>query len=488
MAGYRVALVLVVLVLAVPLLTMGTASAAFLEHRSLPIRPAAHWIPPRSGVVSNPVAPPRALAVDANATLLPVGAQYRVTNNAGAQNEVSIALNPRNSKNIVVSANDWRAGSVWCGVYTTMDGGRTWIEQLVPRNGNLSLAPYSGDPAVAFDGDGNAYVSCLGFGGIVNVITVTKSTDGGRTWGTAQQVVGAETNVFHDKSYMTVDTSSGPNRGTIYVTWTRFLSDSAGNYLESPIYFSRSTDGGTTWSPEKDITSGGYKYDQGSQPVVGPASELYVSWVAGTTGGNRVAVAKSTDGGTTWGATMIVNTLWDPGELYGGGPRTPHFPSIAVNLIDAPGGNRVHVVWADRRFGNADILMSTSVNGGLTWGSPVRVNDDATANAQFFPWVAASANGKVFVSFYDRRDDPGDRLLTVYVATSTDFGVSFAKNVRASAQFDPGNWFIGDYNGLAASGDFAFPVWCDLRNGGEEEVYMAGPPIAGTGGFRMMNP
>ena len=96
MAGYRVALVLVVLVLAVPLVTMGTASAAFLEHRSLPIRPAAHWIPPRSGVVSNPVAPPRALAVDANATLLPVGAQYRVTNNAGAQNEVSIALNPGN--------------------------------------------------------------------------------------------------------------------------------------------------------------------------------------------------------------------------------------------------------------------------------------------------------------------------------------------------------------------------------------------------------
>src|SRR3970282_471683 len=123
MAGYRVARVLGVPVLAVPLLTMGTASAAFLEHRSLPIRPAAHWIPPRSGVVSNPVAPPRALAVAESAPRLPVGAQYRVTTNAGAQNEVSIALSPRNVRNIVVSANDWRAGSGWGGGFTTMGGG-----------------------------------------------------------------------------------------------------------------------------------------------------------------------------------------------------------------------------------------------------------------------------------------------------------------------------------------------------------------------------
>ena len=180
--------------------------------------------------------------------------------------------------------------------------------------------------------------------------------------------------------------------------------------------------------------------------------------------------------------------MFPPPEIYGGSPRTPHFPSIAVNPVNAPGGNRVHVVWADRRFGTADILMSTSEDGAATWGAPVRVNDDPT-NAQFFPWVAASETGKVFVSFYDQRDDPAGRNLAVYVAVSVDFGVSFQPNRRAStASFDPGNWFIGDYNGLAASGDFAYPGWCDLRNGGNEEVYVAGPLTVSPWLPRMMNP
>ena len=79
--------------------------------------------------------------------------------------------------------------------------------------------------------------------------------------------------------------------------------------------------------------------------------------------------------------------------------------------------------------------------------------------------------------------------VTVYVAVSVDFGVSFQPNRRAStASFDPGNWFIGDYNGLAASGDFAYPGWCDLRNGGNEEVYIAGLPMMGRDVGRAMNP
>ena len=440
-----------------------------------------------SGVVTAGL-PPRTPAVDGSVLVLPMTVQYRVTNSGAPQNEVSIAVNPRDAKNLVVSANDYRGGDPWCGVYATLDGGRTWVEQLVPKTGALALVQYSGDPSVAFDADGTAYISCLGFGNGNNVITVSRSTDGGRTWSTAQQVVGTETNVFHDKDYMAVDVSNTATRGYIYVTWTRFLSDSLGNYIESPIYFSRSTDGGITWSPEMDITSGIFRYDQGSTPAVGPGGELYVSWGAGVAGGTRVAIAKSVDGGLTWGPTTIIAALFDPGDLYPGGmPRTPHFPSLAVNPVNALGGNRVHVVWADRRYGSADILMSTSEDGGLTWPTPIRVND-ANPNAQFFPWVAASTNGKVFVSFYDRRDDPADRLLTVYLAMSIDFGRTFLPNRRVSAQFDPGNWFIGDYNGLAASGDFAFPAWCDLRNGGEEEVYIAGPAILSTGPPQMVNP
>lgn len=486
--GHRVALAIAVLILAVPLLSLGTASAyapvPTLERRPPSLLALAALGPAKpSGVVTAGPPPPRLQAATANVTLWSGGTQYRVTNNSGAQNEVSIAVNPRNPWNIVASANDYRGGDAWCGVYATRDSGRTWLERLLPRTGNLTPLQAAGDPSVAFDADGAVYQACLAFnrtGDPGNVIAVTKSADGGFTWQTARQVVGTVTDVFHDKQYIGVDASPGPFRGNVYVTWTRFRSGAGecGNY-EAPIYLSRSTDGGLTWSPEGEISRTGYRCNQGSEPAVGPWGELYVSWVNYWAGGERVVVVKSTDGGVTFGAPVTVAAMYDPGSLYPGGrPRTPHFPSLAVNPVNGTGGNRLHAVWADRRFGAADILMSTSENGGVAWAAPIRVNDP-DGNAQFFPWVATSAGGKVFVSFYDRRDDPFDRLLTVYLATSHDFGRSFARNVRVSAQFDPGDWFIGDYNGLAAMGSFAYPVWCDLRNDGEEEIYMAGPPVIG---------
>jgi hypothetical protein len=475
---------------------MASAASPISIHREpVPIRLAIlHGPVPVSGIVLHPwnpagtVAGP--LAVTVNATLIPVGTEHRVTNNPAPQNEVSVAMNPRNGRNLLASANDYRGypglpGDGWCGVYSTLDGGRTWLEQLVPRTGPLTQVTVSGDPSVAFDADGNGYVTCLGFSRTLNdnVLAVSKSTDGGRTWGTAALVEGTTPNVFHDKPYMAVDTTSAPTRNTVYVTWTRFISGpgECGNYA-APIYFSRSIDGGLTFSGPMEISSAGYRCSQGSQPAVGPGGEVYVSWV----NGNGAVVVRSTDAGLTWGPKSTIAML-APGEIYGGAPRTPHFPSIAVNPVNAPTGNRVHVVWTDRRFGTADILMSTSEDGAATWGPAVRVNDDLT-NAQFFPWVAASETGKVFVSFYDQRDDVNARDLTVYVAASADFGASFQKNVRASASFDPGNWFIGDYNGLTASADFAYPVWCDLRNGGNEEVYIAGPPTLSPGLPRMMNP
>ena len=497
MGGCRLTIFAIALAIAVPFLAASAGSPVSLQKEPVPIRFAIlHGPVPVSGIVVTPWSPTAGtgsgpLLTAANATLLPVGTEYRVTREPAPQNEVSISINPGNGRNLISSANDYRgypglSGDGWCGIYSTQDGGRSWFEQLVPRNGPLTQVTVSGDPSVAFDADGDGYVTCLGFSRTLNdnVLTVSKSTNGGRNWGTAVLVEGTTPNVFHDKPYMAIDTTSGLRRNYVYVTWTRFISQigECGNF-EAPIYFSRSIDGGVSFSAPMEITSAGYRCSQGSQPAVGPGGELYVSWVTG----NRAVVVRSLDGGLSWGPKTSIAML-DPGEIYGGSPRTPHFPSIAVNPVNAPTGNRVHVVFADRRFGTADILMSTSEDGAATWGPAVRVNDVAT-NAQFFPWVAASGTGKVFVSFYDQRDDPNSHDVSVYVAASSDFGASFEKNRRASgAMFDPGSWFIGDYNGLAASGDSAYPVWCDLRNGGNEEVYMGSPLSMIPGLPRMMNP
>jgi hypothetical protein len=127
--------------------------------------------------------------------------------------------------------------------------------------------------------------------------------------------------------------------------------------------------------------------------------------------------------------------------------------------------------------GTTDIFAMISHNGGLTWSAPILVNDDPNTGAtdQFQPAIAASANGRIAVAFYDRRlpcptNDPNIMpshfgATNFCVNTSVQFYDSdlnpIGHNMRASARtWDPeqqrvftrsGRGFIGDYFGLALS-------------------------------------
>src|SRR2546422_1619061 len=107
--------------------------------------------------------PPVVVAAIADPVTIPFGTQYRVTNNPGAQNEVSIAVNPTNPLNIVAMANDYRGGAGWCGVYATTDGGGTWVAQLLPPGGGLMFLEASRAPSLGVAGDGDAHAASLGF-------------------------------------------------------------------------------------------------------------------------------------------------------------------------------------------------------------------------------------------------------------------------------------------------------------------------------------
>ena len=86
---------------------------------------------------------------------------------------------------------------------------------------------------------------------------------------------------------------------------------------------------------------------------------------------------------------------------------------------------------------------------------------------QFQPQLAVAPNGVVTVSFFDTRRDSRRHLIDVYLAQSVDGGASFLPNVRVTSQsWDPtvnapvdgsGLQFIGDYQGLAVSDQFAIP-------------------------------
>jgi len=423
--------------------------------------------------------------------LLYPGPDVRVTINDFDQNEVSVAVNPTNHSNLLIGANDARGpngtgNAWWCGAYYSFDEGKTWTERLVPQTGALALSQYSADPSVMFDLQGNAYYTCLGYTPLAvppyiqnNVIAVAKSLDGGMTFQPPVPVVVAQSSPpFHDKPYMAIDKSlSSPYRGNIYVSWTNFTNFAGGT---SPIYFSRSVDGGLSFSNPIKI-SGAQLYDQGSQPGVGPNGEVYVSFVSYVASQIKLYVTRSLDGGVTFDEPIFITNIVDPGSsLPPGDYRTPTIPSIGVDVSNGPYSGTVYVVFQDGQTGNSDIYIVYSRDRGQIWFGPIKVNNDATSNQQFFPFISVSPFGRVDVVFYDRRNDPMDFLLDIYAGISFDGGGNFKNRRITDNPINPGTSdFIGDYIGVASIHNAFFPGWCGFV-GSNEEIFMEKTPIYPT--------
>ena len=127
---------------------------------------------------------------------------------------------------------------------------------------------------------------------------------------------------------------------------------------------------------------------------------------------------------------------------------------------------------------DTDIFMRTSTDDGATWSAPVRVNDDATTNSQFLPYVALDpTTGTVGVGFHDCRNDDGVNGTNnipnddaEYFGTfSTDGGATWAPNQRLSGGFSnataSGNGIdYGDYVGLSRARGQAHAMWADNAN------------------------
>ena len=111
--------------------------------------------------------------------------------------------------------------------------------------------------------------------------------------------------------------------------------------------------------------------------------------------------------------------------------------------------------------------MIRLTNGGNSWSPPIRVNDDTVGNGrdQWFPWLSVDPEGRVVVTFFDRRRDPANRVYEIWGAISRDGGQTFDTNFLVADTPSNGNLndFIGDYSGLATTADVLYPLWTDLR-------------------------
>ena len=256
---------------------------------------------------------------------------------------------------------------------TSTDGGTTWTQGFLPGITKVlnTANPYDrvSDPSVAFDARHNVWlISSLAIvdvpGGISGAaVVVSRSTDGGQTWGTPVVVASASGNSDLDKNWTVCDnTPTSPFYGNCY---TEFDDFGDGNRIK----MSTSTDGGLTWGGPKNTANNGTGL--GGQPVVQPDGTVIVP--IANPFETAIFSFMSVDGGNSWSTTKLIAPVID--HTVAGNLRSGPLPSAAV---DADGV--VYVVWQDCRYRRGcranDIVMSTSLDG-RKWSRPVRIPIDA---------------------------------------------------------------------------------------------------------------
>jgi hypothetical protein len=360
--------------------------------------------------------------------------------------------------------------------FTTCSGGSA------ANNGSFDRAS---DVWLSYGPDGRLYQSALVFDEATaeNGITVSSSTDDGTTWSSPVFVDHLKQKSFShgdDKESILADQR---HPGYVYAVWDRYsnqkpiFTDGHGqNASKGPAFFSRSTDGGKTWSDPMVI----YGRDNGTiaNQIVelpnGTLIDFFTNFLVHNTKGGvifseELSSVRSTDQGRTWSTdSPTVVSQMTPAGTYD--PTTGQYVRAGDSLFDVAVGpdGALYAVWQDSAFSGVDqVAFTKSTDGGLTWSVPAKVSEappsyNDPAGQAFTPSVDVSPNGTIAVTYYTFQNTTGPSFLATdyWAITSSSAGATWSGQLRlTSSSFDgelapvAGGLMIGDYEGLAHTGN-----------------------------------
>jgi PKD repeat protein len=372
----------------------------------------------------------------------------QVNDDAGTSGQGYPAVAADGEGNLYAVWGDQRNGNWDIFFAGSTDGGQTWSV-----NKKVSDDPGSADqiqPVIAVNQGGSIYVIWDDKRNDDGDIYFAVSGDKGSTWSTNVRInddVGA-------RWQGSVDIVAGSGND-IYVIW----SDArGGSYIQADIYFARSTDGGQTWSASVKVSDDSGTEFQGN-PVIDrdETGTLYTAWTDRREGNDNYNVyfSFSTDDGDSWSPNTRVNE--DPAG------RWQSIPTLAASSTGT-----LYLAWEDQRngVGDSDIYFTRSSDGGNTWSANLRANDDTGTAKQQEPEVGLDAVGNLILIWEDQRDGNWD----IYTATSMDGGISWETNVRVND--DKGTTDQTKPAVVMDATGFTLVAWADGRNG-NMDIYSA---------------
>jgi len=391
-----------------------------------------------------------------------------------AEAEPHLASDPSNPQHLIGAWQQDRwsnGGSRGLMAAASFDGGATWTRLAVPSSACTGVAAYerASDPWVSIGPTGTVFAISLSFNsdssGGANAILVSRSLDGGLSFGAPQTLISDGAANFNDKETLTADPTDADYA---YAVWDRLTFDGRG-----PAMFARTIDGGASWQAAVSVHDPGVG-DQtiGNVVVVRPDGSLVLFHTELEGGIAALQALRSADHGATWSAPTTIDVLTPVGVTAPGTGADVRDGAILGAFAAGPSGELV-AVWQDSNGPRDGIYFRRSADGGLTWSAAARINAVASAQA-FTPSVAIASDGTIAVSYFDDRDDgPSTASFRVahWLLTSDDDGATWSEH-RITPPFDLNlapnarGLFIGDYHGLVASGADFVPLFVQTNNAG----------------------
>jgi len=383
-----------------------------------------------------------------------------------AANEPSIAVDPTDASHIAigwrqfdtVASNFRQAGRAF-----STDGGATWTFA-----GVIEPGVFRSDPVLDSSAEGDFYYDSLAED---LICWVHSSADHGATWGTGVYGYGS------DKQWLTIDRTGGLGHGNLYQNWSPFTAAT----------FNRSVDGGASFQTPVAVPLEPWW----GTSTVGHDGAVYFAGLASPV--SSVSVARSSNAqdpsaAVSFDQSVVVDLGGEPQGW--GGPNPGGLLGqvwVATDHSGGPTNGYVYVLASVDPAGAdpLDVRFSRSTDGGATWSTAVRVNDDPVgSNAyQWFGTMSVAPDGRIDVIWNDTRNDPGGYDSELTYAYSLDGGSTWSANEMLSPAFDPHlGWpqqdKIGDYYDMVSDETGVHIAYAATFNGEQDVYYLhLDPPV-----------
>lgn len=357
------------------------------------------------------------------AASLNAGADWRVQDPApfgharGARRRPQLRAGPEGR--IYALWEDSRAGPVDVFFNRSSDGGATWLPDDVRVNTNAVGLSHITVPQLAQDGRDAVYAVWKDDRDGFEALYSNASRDGGATWrGNDVRITRLSLSRLAEPR-LACDDAYG-----VYVTWVE-LRDGVRHVL-----FNASTDAGETWMLQDVAVDAGFEGAFATDLAVFPGGTVVITWATSTQAGERVYVARSTNGGRFWDR---------PVQLHDQRPRG----DASAPVLTHDGRDQVYVGWhSSNADGSSCILVAASRDRGYSFATtridlPHELEDPDPHGPRrgLLPPFDLSADraGNVYAAWVERFP-----TLRVRVDRLTDYGRTWAQLPAATEfEFDP---------------------------------------------------